>query len=157
MGMLVDGKWTTEMPDARKTGGRFVRADAAFRNWVTADGSSGFKAEAGRYHLYVSHACPWAHRTMIYRALKGLKDAISVTVVEPLMLEHGWEIADGNDPVNGAACIASGLCEGEARLYRPMQRAGAVGQGKADDRQQREFRDNPHVQFRVRRDRRRGP
>ncbi|MCG8695603.1 MAG: glutathione S-transferase family protein [Minwuiales bacterium] len=105
MGMLVEGTWTTQMPDPRKTGGRFVRADAAFRDWVTADGSSGFKTEAGRYHLYVSHACPWAHRTMIYRKLKGLEDAISVTVVEPLMLEQGWEIAAGNDPVNGAACM----------------------------------------------------
>ncbi len=105
MGYLVEGKWTTKAPDRRHTGGRFLRADTQWRNWITADGSSGFKAEAGRYHLYVSHACPWAHRTMIYRKLKGLEDAISVTVVDPLMLDEGWEIAAGDDPVNGARAM----------------------------------------------------
>ncbi|MDR3497638.1 MAG: glutathione S-transferase family protein [Parvibaculum sp.] len=98
MGLLVDGKWQDQWYDTGKTGGRFVRQDAAFRNWVTADGSAGptgdagFKAEAGRYHLYVSLACPWAHRTLIFRALKGLDDKISLTVVDPLMLEEGWTI-----------------------------------------------------------------
>jgi putative glutathione S-transferase len=96
MGLLVDGAWRNEWYDTKSTGGRFVRQDAAFRNWVTADGSAGpsgvggFKAELGRYHLYVSLACPWAHRTLIMRALKGLEDAISVDVVHPLMAEHGW-------------------------------------------------------------------
>ena len=72
MGMLIDGVWHDRWYDTAKSGGRFVRQDSAFRNWVTADGASGFPAAAGRYHLYVSLACPWAHRTLIFRALKGL-------------------------------------------------------------------------------------
>jgi putative glutathione S-transferase len=108
MGLLVNGEWRDQWYDTKATGGRFQREDAAFRNWVTADGGpgptgkGGFKAEAGRYHLYVAAACPWAHRTLIFRALKGLEDMISVTVVEPLMLENGWEIAPGADPIQGA-------------------------------------------------------
>jgi putative glutathione S-transferase len=102
MGLLVDGVWHDRWYDTASTGGQFVRADSRFRNWVTADGSSGFKAEAGRYHLYVSYACPWAHRTLVFRVLKGLEAAISVSVVEPLMLEHGWTFAEGADGVNGA-------------------------------------------------------
>ena len=92
MGLLVEGQWQDVWYDTKSTGGRFVRKDAAFRNWITADGSAGpsgnggFKAEAGRYHLYVSLACPWAHRTLIMRALKGLEDMISVSVVHWLML-----------------------------------------------------------------------
>ncbi len=112
MGLLVDGKWQNAWYDTRKSGGRFVRSDAQFRNWVTADGApgptgdGGFAAEAGRYHLYVSLACPWAHRTLIVRALKRLEDKISLTVVDPLMLEEGWTIASGDpgtipDTVNG--------------------------------------------------------
>ncbi len=102
MGLLKDGVWHDEWYDTASTGGRFVRQDSRFRHRVTADGSSGFKAEAGRYHLYVSLACPWAHRTLIFRRLKGLESAVGVSVVEPLMLENGWELADGADPVNGA-------------------------------------------------------
>jgi len=107
MGMLVDGEWKDVWYDTKSSGGRFVRKDAAFRNWVTADGSAGpsgeagFKAEAGRYHLYVSYACPWAHRTLIFRKLKGLEDLIDVTAVKPLMLENGWTF-EPSDPVNGA-------------------------------------------------------
>lgn len=99
MGRLVDGRWRDEWYDTDATGGEFVRQDAAFRNWVTADGApgptgdGGFKAEAGRYHLYVSLACPWAHRTLIFRALKGLEDVVGVSVVHPHMLAHGWEFA----------------------------------------------------------------
>lgn len=108
MGLLVNGEWRDQWYDTKATGGRFQREDAAFRNWVTPDGSpgptgqGGFKAEAGRYHLYVAAACPWAHRTLIFRTLKGLEDMISLTVAEPLMLENGWEIAPGADPVLGA-------------------------------------------------------
>jgi putative glutathione S-transferase len=101
MGMLVEGQWHDVWYATSETGGRFVRKDAAFRNWITRDGSAGpngdagFQAEAGRYHLYVSLACPWAHRTLIMRALKGLEGMISVSVVHWLMLERGWTFADG--------------------------------------------------------------
>ncbi len=106
MGMLVNGQWHDQWYDTKSRGGRFLRQDAAFRNWVTADGSSGFKAEPDRYHLYVSLACPWAHRTLIFRRLKGLEKVISLSVVDPLMAEHGWTFSDGPgcipDSVNGA-------------------------------------------------------
>ncbi len=97
MGLLIDGKWHDKWYDTDKTGGKFEREAARFRNWVTADGSpgpdgeGGFKAESGRYHLYVSMACPWAHRTLIFRKLKGLEKHISVSVVHPDMVENGWE------------------------------------------------------------------
>ncbi|MFC4260149.1 glutathione S-transferase family protein [Marinobacter lacisalsi] len=97
MGLLVDGKWHDHWYDTDKTGGKFEREAARFRNWVTADGSpgpageGGFKAESGRYHLYVSMACPWAHRTLIFRKLKGLESRIPVSVVHPDMVENGWE------------------------------------------------------------------
>ncbi|MEW2918144.1 glutathione S-transferase family protein [Ruegeria sp. ANG10] len=96
MGLLVDGKWHDTWYDTKSTGGAFKRSAAQFRNWLTADGSAGpsgkdgFRAEPGRYHLYVSHACPWAHRTLIFRELKGLSDLISVSVVHPDMLDKGW-------------------------------------------------------------------
>ena len=106
MGLLVDGEWKDHWYDTKSSGGRFVRKSAQFRDRVTADGSSGFKAESGRYHLYVSYACPWAHRTLIYRKLKGLEDHISVSVVNPLMLENGWTFEPGEgvipDPIFGA-------------------------------------------------------
>lgn len=112
MGLLVDGVWKDQWYDTKSTGGRFVRKDSQFRNWITADGSAGpsgkggFKAEKGRYHLYVSLACPWAHRTLIMRALKGLEDFISISVVHPKMLENGWTFEDGpgviKDSINHA-------------------------------------------------------
>ena len=112
MGLLVDGKWVDRWYDTKSTGGKFVRSDSQFRNWVTADGKAGpsgeggFKAESGRYHLYVSYACPWAHRTLIYRAIKKLDDVISVSVVDWFMGENGWEFTqrDGAipDPINEA-------------------------------------------------------
>ncbi len=112
MGLLVDGKWQDRWYDTADTGGRFVRTEAQFRNWITADGTpgptgeGGFVAEPGRYHLYVSLACPWAHRTLIFRKLKGLDKAITVSVVHWLMGEQGWTFAQGpdctGDPVNDA-------------------------------------------------------
>jgi putative glutathione S-transferase len=106
MGLLVDGRWHDQWYDTGKTGGRFVRSESAFRHQVTADGSSGFAAAPGRYHLYVSLACPWAHRTLIFRALKKLEAVISVSVVDWLMLENGWVFSDRPgcvpDSVNGA-------------------------------------------------------
>jgi putative glutathione S-transferase len=100
MGQLIDGVWHDDWYDTKKHGGEFVRSTAGFRNWITADGSAGptgeagFRAESGRYHLYVSLACPWAHRTLIFRALKGLTQHISVDVVHPEMLSEGWELRD---------------------------------------------------------------
>jgi putative glutathione S-transferase len=112
MGLLVDGVWQDQWYDTKSTGGRFVRKDAAFRNWVTPDGApgpsgtGGFKAEAGRYHLYISLACPWAHRTSIMRKLKGLEGMISLSVVHWRMMENGWTFEDGAgvipDPINSA-------------------------------------------------------
>ncbi|MAD44737.1 MAG: glutathione-dependent reductase [Oceanospirillaceae bacterium] len=105
MGLLVNGQWQDKWYDTEKSGGAFVREDARLRNWVTADGSAGptgtdgFKAESGRYHLYVSYACPWAHRTLIFRQLKGLRDHISVSVVATDMLENGWTF----DTQNGSS------------------------------------------------------
>ncbi|OYR22111.1 glutathione S-transferase family protein [Brucella thiophenivorans] len=96
MGLLVDGKWQDVWYDTDSTKGRFERSKSQFRNWITQDGSAGptgedgFKAEAGRYHLYVSYACPWAHRTLIFRALKKLESVISVSVVDALMADEGW-------------------------------------------------------------------
>ncbi len=97
MGMLDNGVWKDVWYDTKSTGGRFKRSTSSFRNWVTKDGSAGpsgdggFKAEAGRYHLYVSLACPWAHRTLIFRELMGLQDAITVDIVDYHMGENGWE------------------------------------------------------------------
>jgi len=97
MGKLVNGNWNKTWYDTGSTGGAFVRDTAGFRNWITADGApgrtgeGGFAAESGRYHLYVSYACPWAHRTLIFRALKGLEDHVSVSAVHPDMLDEGWE------------------------------------------------------------------
>ena len=92
-GYLKDGQWREGWYDTGKTAGEFVRTTSRFRSWITADGSSGYRAEPGRYHLYVSLACPWAHRTLIARVLKGLEDAISVSVVEPVMT-RGWSFSD---------------------------------------------------------------
>lgn len=109
MGMLVDGRWQDVWYDTDATGGRFKRKQSAFRDAVTADGSSGFQAEPGRYHLYVSLACPWAHRTLIMRALKGLEEMIPVSVVNWLMLENGWTFdpAPGviGDPIHHARTL----------------------------------------------------
>jgi len=96
MGQLVDGIWQDVWYDTKSTGGSFKRSEAKFRNWITADGAAGptgeagFKAESGRYHLYVSYACPWAHRTLIFRELKELTDHISISAVHPDMLSDGW-------------------------------------------------------------------
>jgi putative glutathione S-transferase len=105
MGLLVEGKWHTDWYDTKSTEGQFVRKAPSFRNWITSDGSAGqsgvggFKAEPGRYHLYVSLACPWAHRTLIFRSLKGLEDMISVSVVNAFMGDEGWTFADGEDVI----------------------------------------------------------
>ncbi|MFN3275776.1 MAG: glutathione S-transferase family protein [Paracoccus sp. (in: a-proteobacteria)] len=107
MGQLVEGVWKDDWYDTDSTGGEFKRDTSKFRNWVTADGTTGptgeggFAAESGRYHLYVSHACPWAHRTLIFRALKGLADHIGVSAVHPDMLDQGWEFRTDFDGATG--------------------------------------------------------
>ncbi len=115
MGQLVDGVWQTENLIQPSASGQFKRRASAFRNWVTADGApgpsgeGGFKAEAGRYHLYVSMACPWAHRTLIFRALKGLEPMIDISVTHWLMGDNGWSFEDGDhvipDPINSARYV----------------------------------------------------
>ena len=115
MGLLVDGQWQDKWYDTESSGGRFEREDAGFRNWVTVDGSAGpsgkngFKAEANRYHLYVSLACPWANRTTIYHQLKGLEDIISISTVHPFMGDKGWTFAEGEgviaDPIVNASYL----------------------------------------------------
>ena len=105
MGLLVEGQWKDQWYDTESTGGKFVRESAGFRDWVSADPDSRFTAEAGRYHLYVSLACPWAHRTLILRKLKGLEGAIGVSIVDPYMGEWGWSFSDAPgtiaDPLYG--------------------------------------------------------
>ncbi|WP_169545653.1 glutathione S-transferase family protein [Sneathiella aquimaris] len=112
MGLLQEGVWVDQWYDTKSSKGRFVRKQSAFRNWVTPDGTagpsgeSGFKAEADRYHLYISHACPWAHRTVIFRALKGLEKMISLSVVHWYMAENGWTFKEAEgvvqDPIHRA-------------------------------------------------------
>ena len=116
MGVLVEGVWRDEQHGERAPTGRFLRPATRFRNWITEDGrpgptgTDGFAAARGRYHLYVALACPWAHRTMIMRMLKGLEDLISMSVVEPLYGPHGWQFGDSPgtiaDSVNGASELA---------------------------------------------------
>ncbi|MFI4938269.1 MAG: glutathione S-transferase family protein [Candidatus Berkiellales bacterium] len=116
MGLLINGEWHDQWYEAKKKAkGEFVREESQFRNWITPDGQpgpsgvGGFLAESGRYHLYVSYACPWAHRTLIFRALKGLTDHITLSVVQPEMLERGWEFIPTHplyrDPVNFCRCL----------------------------------------------------
>ena len=108
MGLLVNGNWQDKWYDTDKSDGEFKRESAQLRNWVTEDGSAGpsgeagFKAEKGRYHLYVSLACPWAHRTLIFRKLKGLEDYIDVSVVSPDMLDNGWTFDKNNHSTGDA-------------------------------------------------------
>ena len=120
MGVMIDGVWRDQWYDTAKTGGHFVRSESQFRNWVTADGrpgptgQGGFAAEPDRYHLYVSLACPWAHRTLIFRRLKGLEAVIGVTAVHPHMLGHGWAFRDEDpEPFYGAHYLYE--------LYRRVQ------------------------------------
>ena len=110
--MLIDGRWEEKSYDTEKSGGRFRRQDSSFRSWITADGApgpsgeGGFRAEPGRYRLYVSLACPWAHRALIFRKLKGLEAMIELSVVHWLMVEQGWSFREGEgvipDPADAA-------------------------------------------------------
>lgn len=106
MGLLVDGVWQDDWYDTKKTGGKFKREESVFRNWITANGSSGFTAEPGRYYLYVSMVCPWAHRTLLFRKLKGLEKTVPVIRTSWAMDKEGWsfdpEVGADRDPIHGA-------------------------------------------------------
>jgi putative glutathione S-transferase len=119
MGLLIDGEWRDRWYDTKSTGGRFVRQESRFRDHVRADGSTRFAPEAGRYHLYVSYACPWAHRTLVFRKLKGLEQAIGVSVVEPLMGADGWSFGDAPgstpDTVNHARFLRDVYLKADSR------------------------------------------
>ena len=134
MGRLVNGVWQDVWYDTRATNGHFKRSESQFRNWITADGSpgpsgeGGFEAEAGRYHLYVSLACPWAHRTLIFRKLKKLEDLISLSVVDPLMLANGWEFK-GEDRGGENGGTADHLF-GSRMLWEVYLRADPVYSGR---------------------------
>jgi glutathionyl-hydroquinone reductase len=113
MGLLNNGIWQDKWYDTDSTGGRFERHESQFRNWITPDGSAGpdgkagFKAEAGRYHLYVAYACPWAHRALVFRKLKGLEDMIDVSYTHWLMGENGWTFKDDPDGIVGDKLFGS--------------------------------------------------
>ena len=146
MGMLIEGVWHDQWYDTKITSGRFVRTESQFRNWITPDGSpgltgaGGFKAEAGRYHLYVSLACPWAHRTLIFRTLKGLESVIDVSVVHWHTAESGWTFETGEDPVTGSAYTqlapywASRTGQKRFRVKQVSSRGGEFTCEVADDR-----------------------
>ena len=115
MGLLIDGTWQDKWYDTSSTGGHFKRTEAVFRHWITADGSAGptgdagFKAEAGRYHLFASYACPWVHRVLIYRALKGLESMIDMSFVHWYMAENGWSFQPDDDGVVGDKLFGNDL------------------------------------------------
>ena len=129
MGFLINGKWTAQGHDTAASGGRFVRQATTFRNWITPDGrpgptgGGGFTAEPGRYHLYVSLACPWAHRTLIFRALKKLEPAISLSVTHWFMGEEGWTFEDGPGVVPDLM--------GARRIYEVYLRSDSAYTGRA--------------------------
>jgi len=99
MGLLVKGQWVDQWYDTKESKGAFVRQESRFRHQISSEERSQFLPEKNRYHLYVSLACPWAHRTLIFRQLKQLEDIISVSIVEPEMLENGWEFGSKGDPL----------------------------------------------------------
>lgn len=129
MGRLVDGIWQDRWYETKQAGGRFIRAQSQYRNWVTADGSAGpsgeagFKAELDRYHLYVSLACPWAHRTLVFRALKGLESIIPISVVHWFMGAEGWTFEHGPG-------VAPDMVNGAARLYEIYAKATPTYSGR---------------------------
>lgn len=140
MGELVDGRWRAGQTQPSDQSGAFVRGTTAFRRWVKADGSAPFPVAAGRYHLYVAHACPWAHRTLIARTLLGLEQAISISIVHPLMLDEGWVFRDEPGLLPDSEL-------GARALYEIYQAADPTISGKATvpvlwDRQQKTIVNN---------------
>jgi len=130
MGLLVDGQWHDVWYDTKASQGRFVRTESQFRSWVTPDGSAGpsgsagFRAEPGRYHLYVGFACPWAHRTLILRKLKGLEALIGISAVSSFMGEQGWTFAPGPETIPDSV-------NGVERIYELYTLADAHYSGRA--------------------------
>ena len=131
MGQLIDGVWQDAWYDTKKSGGAFVRSTSKFRNWITPDGAAGpsgtggFAAESGRYHLYVSLACPWAHRTLIFRQLKGLADHVSVDAVHPDMLSDGWTFSDDHQGATGDRVLGKSFLH-EVYTHVDPQMSGRV-------------------------------
>ena len=130
MGLLIDGEWHDKWYDTKSTGGAFKRSESQFRNWITPDGSAGpsgragFQAESGRYHLFVSLACPWAHRTLIFRKLKELEEHITVSVVHPDMMDEGWTFETDEHGATGDTLF------GSSRMHRIYTRADAGYTGR---------------------------
>ena len=161
MGMLVHGVWHDVWYDTKEAKGHFKRAAAQFRNWITADGSAGpsgeggFKAEAGRYHLYVSLACPWAHRTLIFRKLKKLEDLISVSIVDPLMLSKGWEfkneLGGTVDHLFGSEALWQVYVKADPHYSGRVTVPVSGTRQTEQDRLERILGNHPHVQFGLRR------
>lgn len=137
-GIMIQGKWATERKD-RDRSGKFKEKPTTFRDRVTADGSSGFKSEAGRYHLYVALGCPWAHRTLIMREIKGLNEVISVSIVDPIMSDKGWMFSDApraiRDSVNHAQYLqeiylcGDRLTEADICMFTTLYRFDSVYHG----------------------------
>jgi glutathionyl-hydroquinone reductase len=145
-GVFVDGVWHSEWYDTSANGGRFVPAEPVFRNWITPDGGAGpsgeggFAAERGRYHLYVSLACPYAHRTVIFRKLKDLESAISMSIVDPVMGEQGWEF--GTSPGTVADTVNGKQRMGEIYLLADPRYTGRVSVPVLWDKERRTIVNN---------------
>ena len=150
-----------QFPDEETKSGEFKRQEDAFREWISNDGSTPYAAEAGRYHLYVSLACPWASRTVIVRKLKGLEDAIGLTVVDPIRDDLGWAFRDtsgeippgapfeSTDPINGFQFLSEAYTATDPDYDGPRDCACALGHENKADREQLRGRHLPHVQRRV--------
>src|ERR671910_319297 len=152
-GMLVNGEWITEK-QRKNADGRFVRSETSFRDWISADGSSGFAAEPDRYHLYVAWACPWAHRTAIMRKLKGLEEIIGLSAVGSFMGEDGWAFHDEPgvipDTVNDANYLREVYVKADPD-YTGRVTTPVLWDKETDTSVNNDARDNPHARYRVRR------
>ncbi len=125
MGVLIEGKWTDDEAAFRRSSA-FIRPAAAFRDFVSTDHGAKFPAEAGRYHLYVANPCPWCHRTMIFRALKKLESVVSMSLIDPLMLEGGWRFEE-RDPIIGAEFVHELYSKADPQYSGPRQRCRCCG------------------------------
>ena len=158
-GVFVDGVWHSQWYDTAATGGRFVPSEPLFRNWVTPDGSpgpsgqGGFAAERGRYHLYVSLACPYAHRTVIFRKLKKLESVISMSILDPVMGEQGWEFGSGPARLRTRSTASNASARSICSPIRAIpvgSRCRCFGTSSAAPSSITNRRDHPHAQLGVR-------